>query len=163
MVHEVLVEDEKVNRGDAAGPVAGNAWAVVGVPDASEPALAKVSVTVWPEPMADSVLPSASASVTVTVNVAVVPRPKPVMGQVKKQGMPSGAGSILVKASRAAVPAVIAMGANVRLRAVPSVMGQGLGVSVDQGDRDGHAATGPGLSCRASFQSLASCEPSLVR
>jgi len=28
-----------VNRGDTAGPVAGNAWALVGVPDAPGPAL----------------------------------------------------------------------------------------------------------------------------
>src|ERR1700728_1740389 len=69
--------------------------------------------------MADWALPS--ASVTVTVKVAVVPRPKPVIGQVKKQGV-TGAGLMPVKASRAAVPALIAMGANVRLRAVPSVM-----------------------------------------
>ena len=81
VVHELLEEDVKVNRGDTAGPVAGNAWAEVGVPDAPGPALAKVNVTVWPEPMADSALPS--ASVTVTVNDAVVPRPKPVSGQVK--------------------------------------------------------------------------------
>ena len=81
MVHETLEEDVKVNRGDTADPVAGNDWAVVGVPDAPEPALAKVNVTVWPEPMPDSTLPS--ASVTDTVNVAVVSRPKPVSGHVK--------------------------------------------------------------------------------
>jgi hypothetical protein len=119
VVHEELEEDVKVNRVDCAGPVAGNAWAPVGVPDAPVPALAKVNVTVWPEPMEDLVLPS--ASVTEAVNVAVVPRPNPVSGQVKKQGKVTGAGLILVKASRAAVPAAMAIGANVRLRAVPSV------------------------------------------
>ena len=81
VVHELLGEDVKVNRGDAAGPVAGNVCADMGVPDAPVPALAKVNVTVWPVPIADSTLPS--ASVTDTVNVAVVPRPKPVSGQVK--------------------------------------------------------------------------------
>ena len=47
----------------------------MGVPVAPGPALANVNVTVWPEPIADSVLPS--ASVTVMVNEAVVPRPIP--------------------------------------------------------------------------------------
>lgn len=61
VVHEALVEDVKVNRGDTADPVAGNAWAPVGVPDAPEPALANVNVNVWPEPMADSVLPKEGA------------------------------------------------------------------------------------------------------
>jgi hypothetical protein len=120
VVHEVLEEDVKVNRGDVAGPVAGNVWADVGVPDAPVPALARVNVTVWPEPMVDSVLPS--TSVTVTANEAVVPRPKPVSGHVKKQGRVTGAGLMLVKASREAVPVLIAIGAKVRLRADPSVM-----------------------------------------
>ena len=81
VVHEPLEEDVKVNRVDTAGPVVGNVWAPVGDPDAPEPALTKVNVTEWPEPMPDLTLPS--ASVTDAVNVAVVPRPKPVMGQVK--------------------------------------------------------------------------------
>ena len=120
VVHEPLVDDVKVNRVDTAGPVAGNAWAPVGVPDAPGPAFVNVNVTVWPEPMADSVFPS--ASVTVAVNEAVVPRPKPVSGQVKKQGWVTGAGLILVKASRVAVPVLVVIGANVRSRAVPSVI-----------------------------------------
>ena len=120
VVHDALDEDVNVNCGDTAGPVAGNGWAAVGVPDAPGPALLNVNVTVWPEPMADSVLPS--ASVTDAVNVAVVPRPKPVIGQVKKQGRVTGAGLILVKARRAATPVLMTIGANVRLRAVPSVM-----------------------------------------
>ena len=41
---------------------------------------------------------------------------------MKKQGRVTGAGLMLVKASRAAVPVLIAIGANVRLRVVPSVM-----------------------------------------
>ena len=81
VVHEALEDDVKVNRVDTAGPVAGNAWAPVGIPEAPDPALVNVNVTVWPDPIADSTLPS--ASVTETVNVAVVPRPKPVSGQVK--------------------------------------------------------------------------------
>lgn len=81
VVHDPLEEDVKLNRGDTAGPVAGRVCAPVGVPDAPGPALVKVKVTVWPEPMPDLTLPW--ASVTDTVNVAVVPRPKPVMGHVK--------------------------------------------------------------------------------
>ena len=81
VVHEPLEEDVNVNRGDTAGPVAGTGWAPVGVPDAPGPALVNVNVTVWPDPMVDSTLPS--ASVTDTVKEAVVPRPKPVSGQVK--------------------------------------------------------------------------------
>ena len=33
VVHEVLEEDVNVNRGDTAGPVVGNVWAAVGVPE----------------------------------------------------------------------------------------------------------------------------------
>ena len=57
VVHDPLEDDVKVNRVDTAGPVAGNAWAPVGLPDAPGPAFVNVNVTVWPEPMADSVLP----------------------------------------------------------------------------------------------------------
>ena len=122
--------------------MAGNAWAVVGVPDAPEPALANVNVTVWPEPMADSVFPSASVTVMV-VNEAVVPRPKPVRGQVKKQGKVTGAGLIWVKASRVAVPF---FGRDRRKRKIagrPVGHSQGRGVRCNQGDRDGHVSDWP--------------------